>query len=319
MARPKKQGIDYFPFDVDFLGDIKVRKIMRAHGLKSIPILIYLLSSIYRDEGYYVKWDEDMAFLTADTLGVSEEYVLEVLRKSLKVDFFSQEKFDEYSILTSNGIQKRFRTATERRLNADMISGYCIHKEESEEVNVYNNIDYCIQKHDTTEVNVDDNEQSKVKKSKEKESINNNNMDTLEHVQESDSVAKVPKRVIVEDFEKLWSLYPKKQKKDVAFKAYERAIKKGVTNKEIQDGIVAYCQHIKAKGLSNQFVRQGGTWFNQSGWLDEYDMTTENKIVIGNKVFKKIEMTESEKQALYDKDVAVDEEVIKRLQARLGK
>lgn len=72
MARPYKQGLDYFPLDVNFLQDIKTRKIMRACGAQSIPILISLLSSIYREAGYYVQWDSDMPFLVADEVGASE-------------------------------------------------------------------------------------------------------------------------------------------------------------------------------------------------------------------------------------------------------
>jgi len=38
MARPLKQGIDYFPLSVDFLRDIKVRKIKRACGPYTVEI-----------------------------------------------------------------------------------------------------------------------------------------------------------------------------------------------------------------------------------------------------------------------------------------
>ena len=30
MARPIKQGLDYYPLDVGFLQDVKIRRIMRA-------------------------------------------------------------------------------------------------------------------------------------------------------------------------------------------------------------------------------------------------------------------------------------------------
>nr|DAK80447.1 MAG TPA: protein of unknown function (DUF4373) [Caudoviricetes sp.] len=30
MARPTKKGLDYFPLDVDFLSDLKVRRIIKA-------------------------------------------------------------------------------------------------------------------------------------------------------------------------------------------------------------------------------------------------------------------------------------------------
>lgn len=75
---------------------------------------------------------------------------------------------------------------------------------------------------------------------------------------------------IEQNFELLWKLYPRKEGKDVARKAYKRAIKNGATNKAIQDGIVAYRKLVASEGRDKQYIRQGGTWFNQKGWEDEY-------------------------------------------------
>lgn len=75
------------------------------------------------------------------------------------------------------------------------------------------------------------------------------------------------------DFDKLWKLYPKKERKDDALKAYKLALKAGVTNKEIQDGIVAYVKQIEVKGTPMQYIVQGGTWFRGKRWMDEYDLT----------------------------------------------
>lgn len=71
------------------------------------------------------------------------------------------------------------------------------------------------------------------------------------------------------DFEKLWNLYPRKERKADAFKAYKKAIKAGTTNKEIQDGIVAYTRSVA--NTDKQYIAQGGTWFNQQRWQDVVD------------------------------------------------
>ncbi|KRL02505.1 phage replisome organizer N-terminal domain-containing protein [Liquorilactobacillus capillatus] len=87
-----------------------------------------------------------------------------------------------------------------------------------------------------------------------------------------------PKKTTLSDnFDKLWSLYPKKERKKDAFNAYKRVIKKGVTNKQIQDGIVAYKKYIEVKDTEKKFIAQGGTWFNQERWNDEYDLTPDQK------------------------------------------
>lgn len=75
-----------------------------------------------------------------------------------------------------------------------------------------------------------------------------------------------------EDFEKLWKLYPKKSGKPKAFSAYKQAIKKGVTNKEIQTGIVKYLTQIKVQGTTKEYIKNGSTWFNQECWNDEYNV-----------------------------------------------
>ncbi len=71
------------------------------------------------------------------------------------------------------------------------------------------------------------------------------------------------------DFEKLWNLYPRKERKADALRAYKKAIKAGTTNKEIQDGIVAYTRSVA--NTDKQYIAQGGTWFNQQRWQDVVD------------------------------------------------
>ena len=162
-GRPTKQGIDYFPMDVGFFTDVKIRKISRACGSQSTSILICLLCNIYKDEGYYILWDEDLPFVIADTVGVSEGAVKEVLIKSLQVGFFDQELYEKYKILTSSGIQKRFLLATYQRKETTIIPEYLI--------NCANNSINCT----NNSINHSDNEQSKskvkvnTKKRKEKE------------------------------------------------------------------------------------------------------------------------------------------------------
>lgn len=164
MARPLKKGIPYFSLDVDFLSDIKVRRILRGCGTKSIAILISLLGNIYRDEGYYLRWDDDVAFLVADEVGTNEGSVEEVVNKAVQVDFFNAQLFEEQNILTSKGIQDRYKIATERRKDSS------IQKE-------YDVLLIGKQKHTSNVVNVDNNSindnrstQSKVKQSKVKQS-----------------------------------------------------------------------------------------------------------------------------------------------------
>ena len=158
MARPVKQGIDYFPFDVDFFSDIKIRKIARACGSQATSILICLLCNIYKDNGYYILWDEDLPFVIADTVGVSEGAVKEVIYKALQVDFFDQNIYNKYQVLTSYGIQKRFKSAVYKRESIEYIEEYMVSDVKNKVTDVKNKV---------TDVR---STQSKVKKSKVKKS-----------------------------------------------------------------------------------------------------------------------------------------------------
>lgn len=161
MARPVKQGIDYFPFDVDFFSDIKIRKIARACGSQATSILICLLCNIYKDNGYYILWDEDLPFVIADTVGVSEGAVKEVIYKALQVDFFDQNIYNKYQVLTSYGIQKRFKSAVYKRESIEYIEEYMVSDVRNNVSDVKNKVTYVRST------------QSKVKKSKVKKSKEN--------------------------------------------------------------------------------------------------------------------------------------------------
>ena len=137
MARPRKDGLDYYPMDVNFLGDIKVKKVIRSHGIQAIAVILHLLGTVYRDNGYYATYDDDLLFITADELNLEEKYVKDVVEKLLEVDFFSREQAEKNKVLTSIGIQERYRKATERRISVNINDSLCIQKPRSSEDNVY--------------------------------------------------------------------------------------------------------------------------------------------------------------------------------------
>ncbi len=161
MARPIKQGLEYFPVDVNFFEDIKVRRIKKHCGIQSIPILIGILCSIYRDEGYYVGINEDLTFLIAEQFGVSEGAVEDTVRKAVSVEFFDPEMFHKYNILTSRGIQNRyFKAVSDCNRKSVKVTGDFLLVEVSSAINVINS--------PINSINYPDNPQSKEKESKEK-------------------------------------------------------------------------------------------------------------------------------------------------------
>ncbi len=73
------------------------------------------------------------------------------------------------------------------------------------------------------------------------------------------------------DFETLWKMYPRKIGKPKALKAYQRAIKNGVTFETVKAGLEAYCKHIEANKTEAAYIKHGSTWFNGECWNDEYN------------------------------------------------
>lgn len=110
-------------------------------------------------------------------------------------------------------------------------------------------------------------------------SDNNNNIvpqgETSDNVSKSDlkkqQKAEEQKQFELQ-FETLWKKYPKKSGKPMALKAFLKAVKSGVEIDLISTKLDEYNQQIKLRGTEKQWIKNGSTWFNQQGWLDEYDL-----------------------------------------------
>ena len=108
MARPVKHGLDYFPLDTDAFYDIKVRKLVRGCGGGAFTVYAFVLCLIYRS-GYYMEWDEEASFVVAEATGFGENYVKKVMGRCLALGLFSDVLFRQHGVLSSEGIQKRYR------------------------------------------------------------------------------------------------------------------------------------------------------------------------------------------------------------------
>ena len=107
MARKKEVGLDYFPFDINFFQDIKIRKLIKYQSGKAITVYALLLCLIYQ-RGYYMRWDEELPFIISEQTGFEEAYILEVIRCCMTLGLLSKELYDKEKILTSIGIQNRY-------------------------------------------------------------------------------------------------------------------------------------------------------------------------------------------------------------------
>ncbi|MCG0891353.1 hypothetical protein IMAU10418_02689 [Lactiplantibacillus plantarum] len=178
MARPVKEGLDYFPLDVDFAVNDKTEAIMGEFGPKGVLFMIYLLSAVYQN-GYYLQWNKLKQMQLANRIeGVSPELANQIVNRLIAYGTFSEELFNSAKVLTSQRIQETYEDATKRR-KSQKPTKYWI------------NVD--INK-DTSVVNVDINTQSKVNKSKSNKSKVNN----------YDDDAGVTREQVINDWTNLW-------------------------------------------------------------------------------------------------------------------
>ncbi|GEM_PF-5399887 len=117
MGNKVKEGLLFFPMDTDFFTDRKVRKLVKKHGSKGLLIYLFLLCHIYRDKGYYIKWDEDYAFDISYDNQIELDQVYAVVEDCITLKLFDANMFKQFNILTSSGIQKRYKEVTKRRAN----------------------------------------------------------------------------------------------------------------------------------------------------------------------------------------------------------
>ena len=108
MTRISKPGLDYFPLDVNFLQDRKVRRISCRHHAAGIAALTSLLCLIYKEKGYYISWNKDTLFDIAQEACCGEEEMQAIIDDCLAVGLFDNLIYKEYGVLTSQAIQEQY-------------------------------------------------------------------------------------------------------------------------------------------------------------------------------------------------------------------
>lgn len=165
MARPMKDGVDYFPLDVNV--DKKFRLVEAKFGIVGFGVIVKLFQLIYAENGYYCEWDEDTALIMAaenscQKYPLSIDDVQSIISEAISRGVFDKGMYDTYGILTSKGIQRRYLEMTKRRSRVDVEQRYLLIRIPEKVVNVYiNGVNV-----NTNSKNVDNNSQSKVKESK---------------------------------------------------------------------------------------------------------------------------------------------------------
>lgn len=157
-------GIPYFPLDVHL--DDKFELIEAEFGLKGFAVVVKLLQRIYGGQGYYCEWTNDIELLFSKSVGQSNNLVSQIVSAAVKRGIFDSKLYDKYSILTSQGIQKRYFEAVSRRKEVNVKKQYLL----IDVGNNYKNVSILSENANNSSENANNSKQSKAEDSKVKDS-----------------------------------------------------------------------------------------------------------------------------------------------------
>ena len=101
-----------------------------------IAVYLYLLCVIYRNDGYFTEFDEDLLLDVTDTAHISEETAKDIVEHLISRKLFDENMARNKKILTSRSIQRRYqkgKTRTGSRRKVEVNSEYWLLTEQETE------------------------------------------------------------------------------------------------------------------------------------------------------------------------------------------
>ena len=241
-----KDGIPYFPLDCEL--DSKFELIEAEFGLQGFAVVVKLLQRIYGGEGYYCEWTNEVALLFAKRNSTGGSVVSEIVSASIKRGIFDKDMFERYGILTSKGIQLRYLKAVDRRKQVKIKKQYLLVECAILPKNV------CIIEENVNifQKNANISQQRKGEERKVKESKGDT---TCEYV----------------PFSEFWPLYPKKQAKAAAEKAYLKIKPDRALFEKMKKALEAQKASFDWQKESGRYIPLPATWLNGKRWEDELE------------------------------------------------
>ena len=107
----------------------KVRLIQAEFGLKGFAVLVKLYQKIYGGFGYYCEWTTDSLLLFMSENGLpsdNKNLIADIVAACIRRNIFSEQLFNDFNILTSEGVQKRYLNATSKREKIELKKEYLL-------------------------------------------------------------------------------------------------------------------------------------------------------------------------------------------------
>lgn len=280
MSGRAKKRIDYAGWSVDmFSNDVKIDKLLDAHGWVGFGIYFYLCQMAFGGEGYYYEWCYDLCATTARKMGggVGAGTVKETVGYCLQIGLFDDWLFDRWGILTSRGIQKSYLLVlkSKNRQGTEIYDEYWLLDKNSKD---YQGVVFVHKNNEPLHKNVHllgENVQR----------LGDNN-DLLKQKESKGEYIKVNKNIMCKAeasalFEQLWQMYPcKKGKGQVSDTAKKRLYDIGLD--EMTRAISRYLADLE-HDKDWRKPQNGSTFFN-SGYVDYLDCNYQPSNHINKKI-----------------------------------
>ena len=139
MARLNKKGLVYFPLEVNFFSDRKIRKLNIRTNYVGSQIFLFILTLIYQNS-YYIETTVDD--LTDDIISSFSDkdifpfdFVKGVIETCIEIELFDKDLANK-GVFTSKGIQKQYLLSTKRRKDVDTSSYWILDVVDEAEVRI---------------------------------------------------------------------------------------------------------------------------------------------------------------------------------------
>ncbi|NLZ46817.1 MAG: DUF4373 domain-containing protein [Clostridiales bacterium] len=119
-----KVRLDWFKLECQL--DDKFRLIESEFGLIGFGVVIKIFMKIYGSEGYFCKWNKDSLFLFSKDNNLNIEIIKEIVSCAIERGIFDNNKYKEFGILTSKGIQSRYFDCCGRRKTVEVNPDYLL-------------------------------------------------------------------------------------------------------------------------------------------------------------------------------------------------
>ncbi|WP_019913192.1 DUF4373 domain-containing protein [Paenibacillus sp. HW567] len=116
VARPRKEGMDYFSHDTDAVNDEKIEAMRAMFGNDGYAFYFIMLERIYRSS--VPELDLSKKVFKASIIGklmVDEKRFNQMMDAAFDIELFDRQAYEQRMVITSNGIRKRSQEVQQLR------------------------------------------------------------------------------------------------------------------------------------------------------------------------------------------------------------